>query len=204
MRNFLNFVLVAVCAGGLATGASAERAEVGSAAPAFTGADDSGKKHDLGQYRGKTVVLEWTNHDCPFVSKHYNSGNMQKLQRMAAKDGVVWLSVISSAPGTQGHLSPAKSREVSADQQAAHTAKLLDPSGTIGRAYGATTTPHMYVIDPKGQLAYAGAIDSESGWDESEIAGAKNYVTMALNALKAGRALDPASTRPYGCSVKFE
>ncbi|MBL24972.1 MAG: thioredoxin family protein [Rhodospirillaceae bacterium] len=184
--------------------ALAERAVVGDAAPAFTGTDADGKPHNLAAYRGKTVVLEWTNHDCPFVGKHYDSGNMQKLQRRAVKDGVVWLSIVSSAPGTQGHVSPDEAKEISASDKAAHTAKILDPSGKIGRLYGATTTPHMYIIKPNGKLAYAGAIDSEPGWDESEIAGATNYVTMALKAVKAGKAPNPSSTRPYGCSVKYD
>jgi hypothetical protein len=149
------------------------------------------------------VVLEWFNHGCPFVSKHYDSGNMQKLQRQAKKDGIVWLSVVSSSPGSQGHTDPAEAIKISEDWKAAEAAKILDPSGDIGRLYGARTTPHMYVITPKGELAYAGAIDSEPGWDQAEIATAKNYVTAALDAVKAGKAPDPASTRPYGCSVKY-
>lgn len=204
MTQFAKFLVVLLVVTGMTGNAAAERAEVGQAAPAFTGKDADGKTHALAAYRGKTVVLEWTNHDCPFVSKHYDSGNMQKLQQQAAKDNVVWLSVVSSAPGTQGHVSPAEARDISARDNAAHRAKILDPDGTIGRLYGATTTPHMFVIDPKGQLAYAGAIDSERGWDASEIAGAKNYVTMALNALKAGKTPDPARTSPYGCSVKYD
>jgi peroxiredoxin len=206
MGTFQRFLLATLFTFGLATGASADIAStvIGKAAPEFSGTDSHGNKHSLAAYRGKTVVLEWTNHDCPFVGKHYNSGNMQKLQRKAKADGVVWLSVVSSAPGTQGHVTPGEANTISKNAKAAQRAKILDPSGKIGRLYGAKTTPHMYVINPKGQLAYMGAIDSEAGWNETEIAGAKNYVTAAVQAVRAGKSPEPASTSPYGCSVKYD
>jgi len=205
MQHFQRFFVAILCMIGFTNAAMSEIAStvIGKPAPEFTGTDSHGKSHSLKAYRGKTVVLEWTNRDCPFVGKHYNSGNMQKLQRQAKNDGVVWLSVISSAPGAQGHVSPDEANAISNDDKAAQTAKILDPSGKVGRLYGAKTTPHMYVIDQKGRLAYMGAIDSEAGWDEAEIAGAKNYVTAALKAVHAGKAPDPSSTRPYGCSVKY-
>jgi peroxiredoxin len=205
MRHFQRFLVAILCTIGFTTAALSDIAStvIGKPAPEFTGTDSHGTKHSLNAYRGKTVVLEWTNRDCPFVGKHYNSGNMQKLQRQAKDDDVVWISVVSSAPGTQGHVSPDEANAISKNDKAAQAAKILDPSGKIGRLYGAKTTPHMYVIDPKGRLAYMGAIDSKSGWDEAEIAGAKNYVTAALKAVRAGKAPDPSSTRAYGCSVKY-
>lgn len=177
--------------------------EIGKPAPAFTAVDSNGKSHALADFAGKTVVLEWTNAECPYVKKHYGSGNMQKLQSAAAKDGVVWLMVNSGAKGKQGHVSGAAANEIVAEQIARPTAYLLDGDGTIGKAYAARTTPHMYVIRPDGMLAYMGAIDSDSSADPAAIATATNYVTAALSAVKAGKKPDPAQTRPYGCSVKY-
>ena len=176
---------------------------VGQPAPDFTGVDSNGNKHTLSQYKGKTVVLEWTNHDCPYVKKHYNSGNMQKLQQQATADGIVWLSVISSKPGKQGHVSGAKANELTRSRNAAPTAVILDETSEIGLLYGAKTTPHMYIIDKTWQLVYMGGIDSIPTSNEADIAAAKNYVRVALDAMAAGKAIEDSVTRPYGCSVKY-
>jgi peroxiredoxin len=178
-------------------------AVVGQPAPAFTLADTSGKRHALADYAGRTVVLEWLNHDCPFVRKHYDSGNMQALQAKATADGVVWLSINSSAPGKQGNYPPEKAGELSAAKGAKPTAVLLDPDGTVGRAYGAKTTPHMFVIDAKGTVVYAGAIDDTPSVDQADVKTARNYVDAALADLRAGRPVSVASSPPYGCSVKY-
>jgi peroxiredoxin len=184
----------------LATHASVS---IGQAAPDFTGVDSNGNKHTLSQYKGNTVVLEWTNHDCPYVKKHYNSGNMQQLQKDATADGVVWLSIISSKPGKQGHVSGAQANKLTQSRNAAPTAVILDETSEIGRLYGAKTTPHMYIIDKTGQLVYMGGIDSIASTSEADIAGAKNYVRVALDAIAAGKAIEESVTRPYGCSVKY-
>lgn len=176
---------------------------VGSPAPAFTGMDTKGQTVSLADYLGKTVILEWTNHDCPFVMKHYSSGNMQMTQKKAVADGVVWLSVISSAPGEQGHVSGAEADALTQSRNASPTAVLLDPSGEIGRLYNARTTPHMFIIDAKGLLTYHGAIDSIKSADVADIPKAQNYVLNALAQMKAGQPVKPHGTRPYGCSVKY-
>lgn len=187
-----------------AAGPGAAAPMVGSPAPAFAATDSSGVKHALADYRGRVVVLEWTNHDCPYVGKHYGAGNMQRLQKQATAEGVVWLSVISSAPGKQGHVSGAEANRLTASRGAAPTAVLLDPEGTIGRAYDARTTPHMYVIDTEGTLVYMGGIDDRPTSDPADIAGATNYVHAALADLAAGREVQVRTSRPYGCSVKYE
>ncbi|MFO1419486.1 MAG: redoxin domain-containing protein [Candidatus Competibacteraceae bacterium] len=185
-----------------ATGASAA-VRVGEPAPDFAGADTQGKTHRLADYRGKTVVLEWTNHDCPYVRKHYGAGNMQAQQREAAAQGAIWLSVISSAPGEQGHVSPAEADRLTQSRKAAPHAVLLDSEGRIGRAYGAKTTPHMYIIDETGRLAYMGGIDSVTTADPADIPQATQYVRVALQERAAGKPISAPVTRPYGCSVKY-
>lgn len=177
--------------------------KLGQPAPEFEGTDTQGKTHRLADYRGKVVVLEWTNHDCPYVRKHYGAGNMQAQQREAAADGVVWLSIISSAPGKQGHVNPAQADELTRSRNAAPHAVVLDPSGDIGRAYGAKTTPHMYIIDPSGTLVYMGGIDSNSSANAADIPQATQYVRVALQELAAGKPISEPVTRPYGCSVKY-
>lgn len=179
------------------------RVSVNQPAPDFTAVDSNGKEHRLSDFKGKTVVLEWTNHDCPYVRKHYDSGNMQALQKTATGKGIVWLSIISSAPGKQGHVSGAEANRLTSSRNAAPTAVLLDESGEIGRLYGAKTTPHMYIIDEGGELVYMGGIDSISSTDTNDIARATNYVDAALNALSSGQPIEDAVTRPYGCSVKY-
>jgi peroxiredoxin len=182
--------------------ASAFAAKVGEPAPAFTGTDTNGNSVSLSQYQGKYVVLEWHNKDCPYVKKQYKSGAMQKLQREWTKKGVVWLSIISSAEGKQGFETPAGANADVTANHAAPTATLLDAGGVIGKAYGALTTPHMFVINPKGTLVYNGAIDNNESTEVADIA-TDNYVSDALTQSMAGKPVTHASTRPYGCSVKY-
>jgi peroxiredoxin len=177
-------------------------AKVGQPAPSFTLKDADGKTRTLDDFKGKTVVLEWNNPDCPFVKKHY-TGNMQKQQGAATADSVVWLTVNSSAPGKQGSVDGASAKQVIARTGSKQTAYLLDAPGEVGRAYGAKTTPHMYVIDPAGTVQYAGAIDSIASADQEDIAKATQYVPQALTDLKSGKPVRVASSQPYGCSVKY-
>jgi peroxiredoxin len=186
----------------LATGAAAA-ITVGAKAPAFSLPGADGKTHALADYAGKVVVLEWFNEGCPYVKKHYGTDNMQTLQRDYAARGVVWLSVISSAPGKQGHATPAEATATIAELGAAPTAMLLDESGTVGQAYGAKTTPHMYVIGPDGTLLYQGAIDDDPTYKPEGVATAKSYVRQALDQVLAGEPVSEPSTKPYGCSVKY-
>jgi peroxiredoxin len=176
----------------------------GKPAPAFSAIDSNGQTVELAAYKGKTVVLEWTNHNCPYVRKHYGAGNMQALQSAAAAQGVVWLTVVSSAPGMQGFVSGLEANALTDERKAKPTAVLLDPKGSIGKAYGATSTPHMYVIGPDGTLAYGGAIDDKPTSNPADIAKARNYVTEAIQAVAAGKPMSPAQTRSYGCSVKYQ
>ena len=175
----------------------------GAGAPTFTANATTGKAVSLADQRGKIVVLEWTNHDCPYVVKHYSTTNMQALQKEATGQGVVWLTIISSAPGTQGHVSAAQADELTVSRKAAPTAVLLDPSGTVGKAYAATNTPHMFVIDKAGTLMYAGAIDDKPTTRKSDVQGAQNYVREALAAVTAGQPVKTPVTRAYGCTVKY-
>ncbi len=195
----------ALIAGFEPTASASPVATATKSAPAFTGTDSNGKTISLADYAGKTVVLEWTNADCPFVKKHYGepTKNMQGLQSAAAKDGVVWISIISSAPGKQGHVDGAAANDLSKSRGAAPAHVVLDGDGTIGKLYGAKTTPHMFVITPKGDIAYEGAIDSKSSAKMEDIKGATNYVTAALASVKAGTPVAVASSKPYGCGVKY-
>jgi len=183
--------------------AFAESATVGSPAPDFRLPDATGKETSLSQFKGKTVVLEWYNPGCPFVKKFYSNGDMQRFQKTAREKGAVWLTISSNAPGKPGHISQADAPAAVQSAKLDSTALLLDPSGTVGRSYGARTTPHIFVIDAKGMLVYAGAIDSEPSTDSGDIAGATNYALGAVDALAAGKAVEPSSTEPYGCSVKY-
>lgn len=176
---------------------------IGSPAPAFTLTDSNGKRRNLADFKGKYVVLEWVNLGCPFVKKHYGSGNMQATQKKAVDKGVVWLSVCSSAPGKQGHLSAADWNEEIGERKVASTAVLIDESGATGRAYGAKTTPHMYVVNPDGVLIYKGAIDDKPTTNKNSVAGAHNYVLAALEESMAGKPVSTASAPPYGCAVKY-
>jgi alkyl hydroperoxide reductase subunit AhpC len=181
----------------------AQPAEVGKAAPDFTLKSVQGEEHALAGYRGKFLVLEWTNYDCPFVRKHYESGNMQSLQRAFVEKGVIWLSICSSAPGKQGHLTSKEWTDRMAKWKVAATAVLVDADGVVGRAYGAKTTPHIFIVNPEGVLIYAGAIDDKPTADPSDIAGSRNYVRAALEEALAGKPVSVANTKPYGCSVKY-
>ena len=176
---------------------------VGQAAPAFTAKDADGKTRSLSEFNGKTVVLEWTNDGCPYVQKHYKSGAMPGLQKSAAKDGVVWLTLISSAPGKQGYLEGAQARGWKATNGAGSTALLLDPTGQVGHAYEAKTTPHMYIVDKTGKLVYMGGIDDKPTADPASLKGANNYVSAALSDIKAGRAVSTPVSKPYGCTIKY-
>ena len=176
---------------------------VGVAAPAFAGKDTKGQTVNLSDLAGKTVVLEWTNNGCPYVRKHYGSGNMQKTQEAATADGVVWLTIISSAEGKQGYVTPEEADKLTADRGARPSDVILDTDQTIARAYEAKTTPHMFVIDPAGTLVYAGAIDDTPTADPKDLATAKNLVLAALDDLKNGRPVATPESEPYGCSVKY-
>lgn len=177
--------------------------DLGKPAPLFTAVDSNGKSWSLADLKGKVVVLETTNHDCPYVRKHYTSKNMQIQQREAAARGVVWLTVASSATGEQGAVTPAEANELTKSRDAAPAAVLIDPQSKIARAYGATVTPHMYIIDAKGTLVYKGGIDSIPSADTADIPKATQYVRVALDEVLAGKPVTDASTRPYGCSLKY-
>lgn len=185
--------------------AGAARAEqvIGQPAGNFRATDANGKQVSLSDYKGKTVVLEWNNPGCPFVQKHYNSGNMQKTQGAAKAMGAVWLTINSGAPGKQGHMSGAEANAFVAKAKAVPTAYLLDPAGRVGKGYAAKTTPQMFVIDGTGVLRYQGGIDDKPTANPADIASARNHVTAALAEMKAGKAVSVTETRPYGCTVKY-
>jgi peroxiredoxin len=186
----------------LATSAFAA-VKTGAEAPNFTLKGNDGKTYSLADFKGKTVMLEWYNKDCPYVEKHYGTGNMQKLQTDAAAKGVVWLTIISSAPGKQGHLKAAEATQVRTQTNTKSLVTLHDEDGKVGKMFSAKTTPHMYVINASGTLTYQGAIDDKPTTDKADIASAKTYAASALEATLAGKPVDPASTKPYGCSVKY-
>jgi len=187
---------------GLASLANA-RVEIGAAAPDFTLTDIDGHTHRLSDYRGKIVILEWVNPECPFVVKHYESGNLPRTQAAATAQGVVWLLINSGRPGAQGDFSPEEARAWQAQTGAAASAYIRDSDGTVGRLYDAKTTPHLFIITADGALAYDGAIDSIRSTRQSDIAKAENYVTSALDALRRGESVGTAVTRPYGCTIKY-
>ncbi|HEY0759017.1 MAG TPA: redoxin domain-containing protein [Acidisarcina sp.] len=196
LRAFALVVLAASAVAGYAV-------RVGDSAPDFKGADTNGAVETLSQYRGKYVVLEWTNNGCPYTRKHYSSGNMQRLQHEWTGKGVIWLTILSSAPGHEGYMTAAQERSFLAKMGAAPTAAILDPTGAIGHEYEARTTPHMFVIDPASKLIYQGAIDDHESTDVSDIAVSKNYVSAALTAAMSGKPVLTPFTRAYGCSVKY-
>ena len=204
-RRFLGTSAVAVLANGspLFLSSASAAPKVGAPAPAFTSTATDGKAVSLADQRGKVVVLEWTNHDCPYVRKHYETSNMQAIQKEATGQGVVWLTIISSVPGTQGHVSPGQADELTKSRNAAPTAVLLDQTGAVGKLYGATNTPHMYVIDKTGTLAYMGAIDDRPTSRRSDVQGAHNYVKAALESVASGQPVKTPLTRAYGCTVKY-
>jgi len=177
---------------------------VGSAAPDFSLTDAKGKTHSLSQYKGKYVVLEWFNPECPFVKKHYGSGNMQKLQEEYTDKGITWLTIDSNAPGSEGNLTADAASKVMTDWKTHQTALLLDPEGKAGRAYGAKNTPNMVVINPEGKIVYEGAIDSKATPNPADIPSSTNYVKVALDESLAGKPITTSTTKPYGCSVKYK
>ena len=196
IRTSLMFCL-ALCA------SAAQAASVGQPAPAFSATDASGKAVSLADFKGKTVVLEWVNPECPYVRKHYDSANMQATQKAAGAKGVVWLSVNSTHAGHEDFKKPAEMLAWAQKQGAAPSATLMDGEGKIGRSYGARTTPHLYVIDAKGLLAYVGGIDDKPSANPADVKGAKNYVNAALADVLAGKPVAQPVTRAYGCSVKY-
>lgn len=198
MKSLLAVSALAAC---LATAQAAP--EIGKPAPDFTLKDLSGKEHKLSDLKGKTVVLEWVNYGCPFVKKHYESKNMQNLQKEAVADGVVWLAICSSAPGKQGNEKPGDGKKLTEQQGSNATAYLTDEDGAVGKLYNAKTTPEMFVIDKAGTLVYMGAIDDKPTPKADSIEGATNYVKAALADVKAGKPVATTTTKPYGCSVKY-
>jgi hypothetical protein len=198
-------VIVALVVGliGIFDSAAGTPLQIGQPAPDFTAVDTQGNRVHLNDYRGKTVVLEWTNADCPYTRKHYNSGNMQRVQGLARDNGIVWLTVISSAPGKQGYVNGAGADALTQSRKAVPSAVVLDPAGTVARLYAAKTTPHLFVIDPNGALQYMGGMDSIATSDEADIARAEPYLKEAMMADAQGRAAPRAVTRPYGCSIKY-
>lgn len=198
MKTLLIAALLATAAG-----AAMAVATVGQPAPAFTVRDTSGKPVSLADFKGRTVVLEWVNPGCPYVQKHYSGANMQGTQKDAAAEGVVWLSVNSTAPDHGDYKPPAAMAQWMQQQKASTTATLMDSDGKAGRAYGARTTPHLYIVDGSGTLVYAGAIDNKPSANPADVAGATNHVKVALAELQAGKAVSQPTTRPYGCSVKY-
>ncbi len=193
-----------VLAGLLITAAAYAAPEVGKPAPDFSALDSNGKTVKLSDFRGKTVVLEWTNDGCPYVQKHYSSNNMQTLQKEAAAKGIVWLTIISSAPGSQGYVSGDEANRLTKTHGATPAAVVLDPEGKVGHLYDARTTPHMFIVNGQGVLVYMGGIDDKATTDVADIKTAKNYVRAALDNLAAGLPVENAVTRPYGCSVKYK
>lgn len=188
----------------MALSVQAANLRTGNAAPEFTLTDTTGASHNLSDFRGKYVVLEWVNHGCPFVVKHYSSGNMQSLQKEFTEKGVVWLSICSSAEGKQGNMSIEEWNKTTAEKGAAPTAVLIDADGSVGKLYDARTTPHMFVIDPEGRLIYQGAIDSKRSTDAADIPNSENYVRSAITQAMAGEPIANPQTQPYGCSVKYK
>lgn len=196
----MKYILVLLTFSLLSVQASVEN---GAKAPNFTLVNELGKEVKLSDYKGKTVVLEWYNKDCPFVRKHYESNNMQKLQKKWTDKDVVWLSIISSAEGKQGYLTQDQAKADKKSSGSSATSILLDPKGNVGKMYDAKTTPHMYVIAKTGELLYQGAIDSNSSYDPAVIPQSKNYVDEVLIKLSSGKKVKPGSTKAYGCSVKY-
>jgi len=200
----MKLLLIAITA--LVTGPlyAADVPPVGSAAPDFSTPDTSGKTHSLSQYKGKYVVLEWFNPECPFVKKHYGSDNMQKLQQEYTGKGVVWLTIDSNAPGTEGNITPDQAQKIMASWKTKQTALLLDPESKVARSYGAKNTPNMVVINPEGKIVYEGAIDNKATPNPADIPNSTNYVKAALDESLAGRPVSNPTTKPYGCSVKYK
>ena len=203
---FYRRTLLSVILGGCMSSASVlthAQAQLDQVAPEFSTSTADGNTFNIASQRGKTVVLEWTNHECPYVKKHYSSGNIQGLQKDAISKGIVWLQVVSSAPGKQGFVDGSAAIKVNAERNATPTATLLDPTGKVARLYGAQTTPHIFIVNPQGQVVFKGGIDSIATNKVEDISRADNYVRTALAELGAGKKISQPNTRPYGCSIKF-
>lgn len=203
MRKLMFAFAGLVIAAGAAGAAGAREPDLGKPAPDFAGTDTKGATVKLSDFKGKLVVLEWSNHDCPYVRKHYGSGNMQKTQAAAREMGVVWVTIISSAPGNQGHVDAAQADKLTVDRKAQPSVVLLDPKGQIGRLYAARVTPHMFIIGKDGNLLYKGGIDSIRSSRPADIERAKNYVTAALGEIASGKAVTDADTTAYGCTIHY-
>src|SRR4051794_11458820 len=202
MKTKLTITLLTIAAASTALFA-ADSPAVGTNAPDFSLTDSKGKTQTVSQYKGKYVVLEWFNPECPFVKKHYGSGNMQKLQQEFTGKGVVWLTIDSSAPGLEGNVTADQANAKMSEWKTKQTALVLDPDGKAGRSYGAKNTPHMFVINPEGKIVYEGAIDSKATPNPADITSATNYVKVALEESLSGKAVSNPNTKPYGCSVKY-
>jgi len=198
--NLMSVLLLFV--GSLAV--AGENARLNETAPKFTLQDNAGKSYSLSDFKGKYVILEWVNFGCPFVRKHYDSGNMQKLQKTYTEKGVIWLSICSSADGKQGYFEGEELDEKIAEEGVNATAYLIDEEGTVGKMYGAKTTPHMYIINPEGKLVYVGGIDDRASTKVADIEGATNYVSAALDEAMGGKPITVQTSKPYGCSVKYK
>lgn len=199
----MNMISKSILALLVAAGTAVAAPQVGQPAPGFTLTDSNGQSRNLSDFKGRFVVLEWLNHGCPFVVKHYQSGNMQSLQKEYTGKDVVWLSIVSSAPGKQGHMSPDETNKAKAEKGSAATAVLLDEDGTVGKLYDAKVTPELYVINPEGVLVYAGAIDDKKSTDPADVAGATNYVKQALDEAIAGKPVSEPTITAYGCGIKY-
>ncbi len=205
MKHFARFTALAaaVLAMGTLQAAPDKAPRVGDKAPNFTLTSAAGNEHSLADFEGKFVVLEWVNHGCPFVKKHYTTGNMQATQKAAVDEGMVWLSICSSAPGNQGHMSASAALAATKAAGVESTAYLLDEKGTVGKAFGATRTPEIFIINPEGVIVYHGAIDSISSARASDVERADNFVLAAFNNIADGKPIARSATQPYGCSVKY-
>jgi hypothetical protein len=199
MKKILTSLLTLAACAAVAVAAP----EIGKPAPEFTLTDSTGTSHKLSDFKGKVVVLEWLNHGCPFVKKHYDEGNMQKLQAKYTGEGVVWLSIVSSAPGKQGHMTAEDTNKTKEEKGSKPTAVLLDEDGKVGQLYGAKVTPELFIINPEGALVYAGGIDDKKSTDPADIAASTNFVAQALDEILAGKPVSMAKTEAYGCSVKY-
>ncbi len=203
MYKYLAVAFLAILAVSVAYAIVPAKAKIGEKAPDFTLTDSKGKSHKLSDFKGKLVVLEWINFDCPFVKKHYDGNNMQNLQKKYTEKGAVWLSICSSSEGKQGNFSKEEINKRIKEQKANMTAYLIDESGSVGEIYSAKTTPHMYIIDKDGKLVYAGAIDDKKSTNPDDVKTSKNYVSTALDELLEGKKVSTSVTQPYGCSVKY-
>jgi hypothetical protein len=199
-RNAVRFALASMV---VLAAVAAWAVQPGGPAPDFSAQDTYGKTHTLSEYKGKYVVLEWTNRECPYTRKHYESGNMQRLQQEWTAKGIIWFTVLSSAPGQQGYMTADQENAYVQQMKASPTAVLLDPTGQVGHLYGAKTTPHIFIIDPSGVLIYNGGIDDKATADQADIATAHNYLSAALEEAMAGKPVSAPVSRPYGCSVKY-